>query len=262
MTTSTPTPHFWPVSIPEYMVSVNGAHRVILTRKLGGAVDFACGFTPNSVSAARLSQQDDHVIHGKTRTGMESFFNGKEYRHPGRRLDKAVDNRTYSQMGMWLLGTQLPMTCRLSRVCLPLSVRTLPVTFLKDIMPWHPPTLCSSGDCAYKPAYSPCGRNMAWVGKRVTSSLKTVLRSCPVAWWFSLVCSASAAQVHRFGSGTQIYTTFQPCWGGDPHIKWRMIGTDVSSGLIFLSKKKKKGKYNYIILLMVVFKIWGEFLML
>ena len=34
------------------------------------------------------------------------------------------------------------------------------------------------------------------------------------------------------------YMTCQPCSGGDPYIKWRKIGTDVSLGLIFLSKKQ------------------------
>ena len=36
------------------------------------------------------------------------------------------------------------------------------------------------------------------------------------------------------------YATGQPRCGGDPYIKWRKIGTDVSSGLIFLSRKRKK----------------------
>ena len=33
-----------------------------------------------------------------------------------------------------------------------------------------------------------------------------------------------------------------PCCGGDLHVKWKTIDTDVSSGLIFLSKKKKQTK--------------------
>ena len=34
----------------------------------------------------------------------------------------------------------------------------------------------------------------------------------------------------------------QPCCGGNPHIKERKVGTDVSSGLIFLSKNKTRLK--------------------
>ena len=62
----------------------------------------------------------------------------------------------------------------------------------------------------------------------------------PVALWLSLVCSASMAQVLRFRSCVWTYTTCQPCCGGDPHIKRRKIGTDVSSGRIFISKKERK----------------------
>ena len=36
---------------------------------------------------------------------------------------------------------------------------------------------------------------------------------------------------------------------GDPHIKWRKIGTDVSSGLIFL-KQKKKNQISLILMLL------------
>lgn len=64
MVISTPTPHFGPVSVPAYMVSVSGSHRVPLLRK-GGAQSVLGGFILSSVSTARLSQQDDHVINGK-----------------------------------------------------------------------------------------------------------------------------------------------------------------------------------------------------
>ena len=60
--------------------------------------------------------------------------------------------------------------------------------------------------------------------------------------WLSLARSTLVAWVHAFGSRVWTYTTRQPHCGGDPHIKWRKTGTDVSSGLIFLSKKKKKKK--------------------
>ena len=40
------------------------------------------------------------------------------------------------------------------------------------------------------------------------------------------------------GLGIQGMDPYHSCCGGDPHIKWRKIGTNVSSGLIFLRKKK------------------------
>ena len=50
------------------------------------------------------------------------------------------------------------------------------------------------------------------------------------------------ARVHRFGSQVPTYTTHQPSCEGNPCIKWKKIGTDVSSGLISLSKNKNKQK--------------------
>ena len=55
--------------------------------------------------------------------------------------------------------------------------------------------------------------------------------------WLGPAGSALVAQVRRFGSRAWTYTC-QPCCGSDPHIKQREMGTDVSSGLIFLKKKK------------------------
>ena len=52
--------------------------------------------------------------------------------------------------------------------------------------------------------------------------------------------SASVAWVNGFGSQAQTYTIHQLCCGGDSHIKGRKIGTDVSSGLIFLKEKQRK----------------------
>ena len=49
------------------------------------------------------------------------------------------------------------------------------------------------------------------------------------------------AWICRFGSQAQTYTTRQPRCGSNPHIKQRKIGTNVSSGPIFLIKKKKSG---------------------
>ena len=43
-------------------------------------------------------------------------------------------------------------------------------------------------------------------------------------------------QVRRFPSQVRTYATHQ-CCDSDPHIHWRKIGTDVTTGLIFLSKK-------------------------
>ena len=43
----------------------------------------------------------------------------------------------------------------------------------------------------------------------------------------------------RFGSQVWTYTTrWRPCYAGDPHTKYRKIGTGVSSGLIFLKQKR------------------------
>ena len=43
--------------------------------------------------------------------------------------------------------------------------------------------------------------------------------------------------------GMDIHTPLvKPCCGGDPRTKWRRIGTDVSSGLLFLKPKEKRGK--------------------
>ena len=33
----------------------------------------------------------------------------------------------------------------------------------------------------------------------------------------------------------------KPCCAGEPHKKWRNLGTNVSSGLVFLKLKKIKG---------------------
>ena len=54
-----------------------------------------------------------------------------------------------------------------------------------------------------------------------------------------LVTFGGVARVHRLGSLANIHHC-QPCCGSDPQIKWRKTGTNVSSGLIFLSKSKKK----------------------
>ena len=67
--------------------------------------------------------------------------------------------------------------------------------------------------------------------------LKRDLRGqpCDIVVEFSMFCFVG--RVCRFRSCLWTYTTCQPCCGSDPHIKWSKIGTDISSGLIFLSKK-------------------------
>ena len=58
------------------------------------------------------------------------------------------------------------------------------------------------------------------------------------AWW---------PRVQGFGSWEQTYTLLiKPCCDGIPHTKWRKIGTDVSSGPNFFTKKKKETKKKYV----------------
>ena len=48
--------------------------------------------------------------------------------------------------------------------------------------------------------------------------------------------------VHQFGSWVQTwYHLASHAVVGIPHIKWRKMGTDVSSGPVFLSGKRKIG---------------------
>ena len=49
-------------------------------------------------------------------------------------------------------------------------------------------------------------------------------------------------RVHSFRSWVQTwYHLASHAVVGIPHIKWRMMGTDVSSGPVFLSKKRRIG---------------------
>ena len=51
-------------------------------------------------------------------------------------------------------------------------------------------------------------------------------------------CSASASEIRWFRSQVQTYALLiKLCCGSVPHIKWREMGTGISSGPIFLSKK-------------------------
>ena len=62
----------------------------------------------------------------------------------------------------------------------------------------------------------------------------------------------AAVKVPRFCFGSPGFTGSDPRCGptddlsshpvvGVPHIKWRKMGTDVSSGLVFLSKERRIG---------------------
>ena len=73
---------------------------------------------------------------------------------------------------------------------------------------------------------------------KVSKSKRKIIRGRPMAQWLS---STSAAWVYGFRSQAWTYITCQPCCGGEPHIKWRKTGTDVSLVLIILSKNKKRG---------------------
>ena len=55
---------------------------------------------------------------------------------------------------------------------------------------------------------------------------------------FRALCFGGPGSQVQIQTQAQTYTTRQPCCGGDPHIKWRKMGTDVRSGLIFPPKKK------------------------
>ena len=56
-------------------------------------------------------------------------------------------------------------------------------------------------------------------------------------------CSVLVPGVRRFGSTAQTYTLLvMSCCGGIPHTKCREIGTDVSSGPVFLTKNKQTNK--------------------
>ena len=64
----------------------------------------------------------------------------------------------------------------------------------------------------------------------------------PVAQWLSLHVPLRQPRVCPFGS--QVWTWHHlanHAVVGVPHIKWRKVGTDVSSGPVFLSKKRRIG---------------------
>ena len=68
----------------------------------------------------------------------------------------------------------------------------------------------------------------------------------PHWYWLSVAHSTLVAQVCSFRYQMWSYTAPQPCCGGsNPQTKQRKIGTDVSSGRIFLKQKKKKKKKNF-----------------
>ena len=60
----------------------------------------------------------------------------------------------------------------------------------------------------------------------------------PVVQWISLCAPLWQPGVHGFGSQAWTYTLLiKSCCGGIPHSTQRKMGTDVSSGAIFLTKK-------------------------
>ena len=62
-----------------------------------------------------------------------------------------------------------------------------------------------------------------------------------MAQWLSSCALLQQPEVCRFGSQVQTYVPLiKPCCGGVPHMEQRKMGTDVSSGPIFLTKNKKK----------------------
>ena len=62
-----------------------------------------------------------------------------------------------------------------------------------------------------------------------------------LALWPSGEVQRTLTRQPGFCSWAWTYTTrWRPCCGGDPHIRWRKIGTDVSSGRIFLKPKKEE----------------------
>ena len=62
-----------------------------------------------------------------------------------------------------------------------------------------------------------------------------------VAQWLSRHAPLRQPGLHKFRSWAQTCALFiKPCCGIVPHTKQRTMGTDVSSGPIFLSKKKKR----------------------
>ena len=87
---------------------------------------------------------------------------------------------------------------------------------------------------------SMAGRFTGTVAGRGRGSKYVTPQGQPHGMWLSSACSASTAQVCGFESQAWTYTTFQPCCGGNPHIKQRKIGNRCCSGPIFLRKTKKK----------------------
>ena len=63
-----------------------------------------------------------------------------------------------------------------------------------------------------------------------------------MAQWLSLHVPLWRPRVRQFGFRVQAWHHLAThAVAGVPHIKWRNMGTDVSSGLVFLSKKRRIG---------------------
>ena len=69
----------------------------------------------------------------------------------------------------------------------------------------------------------------------------------PVAEWLKFYVLPLAAWVYGFRSWVQTYSTCQPCCGGILCTKQKKMGTDVSSGLIFLELKRRKGETHPVV---------------
>ena len=68
----------------------------------------------------------------------------------------------------------------------------------------------------------------------------SLLSGLAVAQWLSWHAQLQQPGVHRFGSWAWTYAPLiKPCSGGVPHTKQRKMGTDFSSGTIFLTHTQK-----------------------
>ena len=86
-----------------------------------------------------------------------------------------------------------------------------------------------------------------------------------MAQWLSSHALLWLPEVFSFRSRVQTYTLLiKLCCGSIPHTKQRKMGTDVSSGSIFLMKKKKKltiQSYSYSVILLLSqdhSRIWAK----
>ena len=73
--------------------------------------------------------------------------------------------------------------------------------------------------------------------------VKTMGGAGPVAQQLSAHVLLQRPRIHRFGSQVRTWHHLgHHAVVGAPHIKWRRMGMDVSSGPVFLSKKRRSGR--------------------